>query len=127
MELIAKNDQRAFEKLCWRHEGRVKRKVKEILRSNSAVEDLTQKIFIQVWKAAPSYVPTAKFTTWLTKIAKNLSLNEKKRATAERNELGLSISPGGAARAREKPPEALPNCAQNTRQSLIVTTLRQMI
>jgi len=89
MELVAKNDQRAFEKLCRRHEWRVKRKVKEILRSDSAVEDITQKIFIQVWKAAPTYVPTAKFTTWLTKIAKNLSLNEKKRATAEKKRIEL--------------------------------------
>lgn len=89
MELIAKNDQRAFEKLFRRHEGRVKRKVEEMLRSNLAVADIAQRVFIQVWKAAPSYVPTAKFTTWLTEIAKNLALNEKKRATAEKKRIEL--------------------------------------
>jgi len=89
MELIAKNDQRAFEKLCRRHEGRVKRKVKEMLHSNLAAEDITQRVFIQVWRAAPTYVPTAKFTTWLIEIAKNLVINEKKRATAEKKRIEL--------------------------------------
>ena len=84
MELVGRSDADALETLRERHKGRVKEKVKEILGSNSAVDDIVQKVFIQVWKAAPQHVPTAKFTTWLTEIAKNLALNEKKRAKKEK-------------------------------------------
>jgi RNA polymerase sigma-70 factor (ECF subfamily) len=36
-------------------------------------------VFIRVWKSAPRYEPTAKFTTWLYKITRNLVLNELRR------------------------------------------------
>jgi RNA polymerase sigma-70 factor (ECF subfamily) len=42
-------------------------------------EDLAQQVFIRVWKSAPRYEPTAKFTTWLFKITRNLVFNELRR------------------------------------------------
>jgi RNA polymerase sigma-70 factor, ECF subfamily len=83
MELVRGENTHALATLRKRHEGRVKKFAKQILRSDSAVEDITQKVFIQVWKAAPEYVPAARLTTWLTEIAKNLALNEKNRAKKE--------------------------------------------
>ena len=74
----------ALDELRKRHDGRVKKAVREITRSNSSTDDITQKVFIQVWNAAPTYVPAAKLTTWLIKIAKNLALNEKNRAKKEK-------------------------------------------
>jgi RNA polymerase sigma-70 factor (ECF subfamily) len=85
MELVRiKGDTYALAQLRQRYLGWVKKKAKEILGSDSAVDDIAQKVFIQVWKAAPHYVHTAKFTTWLTEIAKNLALNERKRAIKEK-------------------------------------------
>jgi RNA polymerase sigma-70 factor (ECF subfamily) len=51
------------------------------LRDLTEAEDLAQNVFIQVWKAAPRYEPTAKFSTWLFTIARNLCLNEIRRRT----------------------------------------------
>jgi RNA polymerase sigma-70 factor (ECF subfamily) len=42
-------------------------------------EDLAQNVFVQVWKSADRYQPTAKFSTWLFTIARNLCLNEIRR------------------------------------------------
>lgn len=51
------------------------------LRDVTEAEDLAQNVFVQVWKAAPRYEPTAKFSTWLFTIARNLCLNEIRRRT----------------------------------------------
>ena len=51
------------------------------LRDLTEAEDLSQNVFVQVWKAAPRYEPTAKFSTWLFTIARNLCLNEIRRRT----------------------------------------------
>ncbi|MES2571949.1 MAG: sigma-70 family RNA polymerase sigma factor, partial [Verrucomicrobiota bacterium] len=46
---------------------------------DSDAEDIAQQVFIRVWKSAPRYEPTAKFTTWLFKIMRNLVFNEVRR------------------------------------------------
>ncbi|MBU3912229.1 MAG: sigma-70 family RNA polymerase sigma factor [Candidatus Omnitrophica bacterium] len=45
----------------------------------ATAEDLTQEVFIRVYKSASTYVPRAQFKTWLYKIARNTSLNELRR------------------------------------------------
>ena len=42
-------------------------------------EDLAQNVFVQVYKSASRYKSTAKFSTWLFTIARNLCLNEIRR------------------------------------------------
>lgn len=49
------------------------------LGSREAAEDLTQEVFIRVYKSASSYRPQSKFQTWIFTIARNLSLNELRR------------------------------------------------
>jgi RNA polymerase sigma-70 factor, ECF subfamily len=85
MDLVhVKRDANALAQLRERHKGRVKEFVHGILRSDPAVDEITDRVFVQVWKNASKYVPIAKFSTWLLEIAKNLALNEKKRAEKEK-------------------------------------------
>lgn len=42
-------------------------------------EDLAQVVFVQVWKSAPRYEASARFSTFLFTVAKNLCLNELRR------------------------------------------------
>lgn len=42
-------------------------------------EDLAQMVFVQLWKSSPRYEPSARFTTFLFTIARNLCLNELRR------------------------------------------------
>jgi RNA polymerase sigma-70 factor (ECF subfamily) len=49
------------------------------LRDATEAEDLAQNVFVQVYKSAYRYKSTAKFTTWLFTIARNLCLNEIRR------------------------------------------------
>ena len=79
MRLVAGGDTTAFEALIERHQALVAGTVARMLGSNSDVEDITQQVFIRVWRSAGRYVARAKFTTWLLKITRNLVFNEMRR------------------------------------------------
>jgi RNA polymerase sigma-70 factor (ECF subfamily) len=49
------------------------------LGNREAAEDITQEVFVRVYKSASCYRPQAKFQTWVFTIARNLSLNELRR------------------------------------------------
>lgn len=79
MTRSARGDTAAFERLVERHQALVIGTVGRMLGNNSDVEDIAQQVFIRVWKSAPRYTPTAKFTTWLLTITRNLVFNEARR------------------------------------------------
>ena len=79
MAEVARGDTVAFERLVERHQSLVIGTVGRMLGSNSDVEDVAQQVFVRVWKSAPRYRPTAKFTTWLLTITRNLVFNEVRR------------------------------------------------
>ena len=79
MAEVARGDTVAFERLVERHQALVIGTVGRMLGSNSDVEDVAQQVFVRVWKSAPRYRPTAKFTTWLLTITRNLVFNEVRR------------------------------------------------
>ena len=41
----------------------------------AVAEDLAQEVFLRVYRARKEYAPSAKFTTWMFRIATNLALN----------------------------------------------------
>lgn len=51
------------------------------LPDETEAEDLAQGVFVQVWKTAGRYQPSAKFSTFLFTVARNLCLNEIRRRT----------------------------------------------
>src|SRR5438105_11940813 len=79
MQRVAKGDMDAFEQLIEVHQARVVGTVAKMLGDASDAEDIAQQVFIRVWKSAARYEPTAKFTTWLFKITRNLVFNELRR------------------------------------------------
>ena len=74
-----KGNKPAFETLMHKFYPRVLNFIYRFVGSREVAEDLTQEVFIRVYKTAASYRPQAKFQTWLFTIAKNLSLNELRR------------------------------------------------
>jgi RNA polymerase sigma-70 factor (ECF subfamily) len=66
-ELVEKFKQPLFNFIC------------RTLRDETESEDLAQNVFLQVYKSRHRYEPTAKFSTWLFTIARNLCLNEIRR------------------------------------------------
>ena len=76
---VKQGDRVAFAALVEKYQQSVMNFVRRTLRDETEAEDLAQNVFLQVYKSAPRYVITAKFSTWLFTIARNLCLNEIRR------------------------------------------------
>lgn len=83
MHLVAKGDDGAFRRLVERHQGLVIGTVTRMLGASEA-EDISQKVFLNIWKSAPRWRPDARFTTWLLTITKRLAFNESRRRVRSR-------------------------------------------
>lgn len=76
---VKQGDTAAFTTLVEKYKQPVMNLAYRLLRDQTEAEDLAQNVFVQVYKSAPRYVTTAKFSTWLFTIARNLGLNEIRR------------------------------------------------
>ena len=57
----------------------------------AAAEDLAQEVFLRVYRSRSSYEASAKFTTWLYRIATNLAVNYARDTRHERPEVTRSL------------------------------------
>jgi RNA polymerase sigma-70 factor (ECF subfamily) len=78
MSKVRLGNEHAFESLIHRHQRSVLNFIFRFMGNRTDAEDLTQEVFLRVWKAAGSYRPDAKFTTWVYKIATNLCINKQR-------------------------------------------------
>src|SRR5262249_23629386 len=76
---VQRGDRAAFTELVEKHRQSVMNFVARTLRDPVEAEDIAQAAFVQVFKCAKRYEPSARFTTWLFTIARNLCLNEIRR------------------------------------------------
>lgn len=76
---VKEGDIQAFEKLVELHQSMVIGTACRMLGSLEDAHDIAQQVFLRVWKSAPRYEATAKFTTWLFTILRNLVFNETRR------------------------------------------------
>ena len=76
---VKDGDHEAFRELIERHQRAVINVIHRAIGDTWEAEDLAQRVFIQVFRSASRYKPTAKFTTWLFTITHNTILNEHRR------------------------------------------------
>jgi RNA polymerase sigma-70 factor, ECF subfamily len=81
----------AGEKLAERNCARIARFITRVVRDPRAVEDLTQDVFLQVFKNSSRYEPTARFSTWLFRIATNVSINYVHKSARRRRQLRQAL------------------------------------
>ena len=78
----------AFEQLLNRYEAKVFRMALTFLKDPARAEDVTQEIFLKLWRALPDYDARASPGTWLYTIARNTCLSVS-RADSYRKSLPL--------------------------------------
>jgi len=79
MKQVRAGNREAFEKLVDKYKQPVVNLIARTLGDATEAEDLAQNVFIQAYKAAHRYKVSARFSTWLYTIARNLCLNELRR------------------------------------------------
>jgi len=72
---VRDGDQASFALLLERHRGPVIHFMYRMVQNQAVSEELAQEVFLRVYRSRATYEPTAKFTTWLFRIATHLALN----------------------------------------------------
>ena len=78
------DDAAAFEELVHRYQNRLVQLLEQMAPRRDMAEDLTQDVFMRVYRARKSYEPGAKFSTWLFTIAGNVAKNALRSAGRRR-------------------------------------------
>lgn len=100
MGRVRRADMAAFERLVEIHQHRVVGTVARMIGDDQDAEDIAQQVFLRVWKSADRYRPTAKFTTWLFTITRNLVFNElRRRRRHPADSLDADLTPDSSARS----------------------------
>ena len=69
---VKAGDGTSFELLLQRYRTPLVNFLDRMVRNREQAEDLAQEVFLRVYRAREDYGPSAKFTTWLFRIATNL-------------------------------------------------------
>jgi len=72
---VREGDDTSFALLLERHRGPVVHFLYRMVQNQPVSEELAQEVFLRVYRSRATYEPTAKFTTWLFRIATHVALN----------------------------------------------------
>ena len=87
-------DDEAFAELVAAYQDRLVGIFFHMLQDKEGAEDLAQEAFLRIYRARKTYKPTAKFSTWLFRIANNLASNSR-RSKGRRREVALNLRDSG--------------------------------
>ena len=87
-------DEGAFAELVELYQDRLIGIFQHLLGDQGAAEDLAQDVFLRIHRARDRYQPTARFSTWLFRIANNLASNSR-RSKVRRKEVPLNVRDSG--------------------------------
>jgi RNA polymerase sigma-70 factor, ECF subfamily len=88
---VKAGDQSAFEYLVQKYRRPMVSFMYRMARNSAAAEDLAQEVFLRVYRSRETYEASAKFTTWLYRIATNLAVNHARDSRHERPEVQVSL------------------------------------
>jgi RNA polymerase sigma-70 factor (ECF subfamily) len=87
---VRAGDETSFALLLERHRGPVVHFLYRMVQNPAVSEELAQEVFLRVYKSRATYEPTAKFTTWLFRIATHLALNWIRDGRKEKGQESLN-------------------------------------
>ena len=85
VRLCIRGDGPSWEELVRRHTRRVYNLCYRFTGNSAAAEDLSQEVFIRVYRTLPTYESAqGAFTTWLTSVTRNLLVDHYRRSRRDR-------------------------------------------
>lgn len=104
MARVRAGDDALFADLYVRHRPRIVGLISRLQGMNGDAEDLAQQVFVRAYSARRSYCPSAKFSTWLSVIARNVVFNARRDAARRPSTVSAS-----ADRFVPQPPDSSAN------------------
>ena len=95
---VREGDDESFRVLLEKHRNPLVHFLQRMVQDAGASEELAQEVFLRIYRARGSYEPSAKFTTWMFRIASHLAINwlrdERHERAAERLDAGRTADKG---------------------------------
>ena len=92
---VKEGDGASFGILLEKHRSSVIHFLYRMVQNQAVAEELAQEVFLRVYRSRSTYEATAKFTTWLFRIATHLALNALRDGKNERSQERLDDDAGG--------------------------------
>src|SRR4030095_7816149 len=92
---VKDGDGASFGLLLEKHRSSVVHFLYRMVQNHAVAEELAQEVFLRVYRSRSTYEPTAKFTTWMFRIATHLALNALRDGKNERSQDRLDDDSGG--------------------------------
>ena len=124
---VKAGDERSFELLLQRYRAPLVNFLYRMVRVREEAEDLAQEVFLRVYRARQDYVPSAKFTTWLFRIATNLALNSVRDNRYQRMQFSLDAPVTLDAEEGDEKPLDVAEKSPNIEQHLLEEARKKMI
>jgi len=86
---VKAGDDASFDFLLVKYRSPLVNFLYRMVRDRATAEDLAQDVFLRVYRVRKEYIPSAKFTTWLFRIATNAALNSVRDNRHQRMEVSL--------------------------------------
>src|SRR5579871_2838780 len=83
---VKDGDGASFTELLEKHRSPVVHFLFRMVQDHAVAEELAQEVFLRVYRSRATYEPTARFTTWLFRIATHLALNWLRDGKNERGQ-----------------------------------------
>jgi RNA polymerase sigma-70 factor (ECF subfamily) len=81
---IQRGDRDVFEKIVHTYKRDITNLAYRYLRDRTLAEDVSQEVFLRVYRARDSYNPSMKFSSWLFRIAQNFCISESRARIREK-------------------------------------------
>jgi RNA polymerase sigma-70 factor (ECF subfamily) len=124
---VKAGDEASFELLLQRYRTPLVNFLYRMVRNRERAEDLAQEVFLRVYRAREDYVPSAKFTTWLFRIATNLALNSVRDTRYQKLEVSIDAPVTIDAEEGDEKPLDIPEKHPNIEQHLVEDAQKKMI
>jgi RNA polymerase sigma-70 factor, ECF subfamily len=122
---VKAGDEQSFELLLRKYRTPLVNFLFRMVRDTAVAEDLAQEVFLRVYRARQEYAPSAKFTTWMFRIATNLALNSVRDNRHRRMEISMD-QPVDMGEEEQRPIE-VPDRAPSVEQELVARVRAEMI
>ena len=110
---VRDGDGASFGILLEKHRVPVVHFLYRMIQNHAVAEELAQEVFLRVYRSRATYEPTAKFTTWLFRIATHLALNSLRDGKHERMQERLDETTG------DLPARQVPDGRLSVEQSMV--------
>jgi RNA polymerase sigma-70 factor (ECF subfamily) len=124
---VREGDNDSFRVLLDKHRNPLVHFLQRMVQDAGASEELAQEVFLRIYRSRASYEPSAKFTTWMFRIASHLALNWLRDERHERAAERLDGPRFGEDRGGDSPARELRDRQPSVEQSLVYETRLQEI